>query len=204
MTPIEKNVRVVDEQGHEYEATYIKRAKGLVKNGRARFIDERTICLACPPNKILEDKIMNENIEIINEEIQNAEEEINAAPDKKKYTLDYALMQLEKIQSNLQTLTEKTIDEIKQIDFERPGGNTRAESITSIATGYQKTSDKLIEFYTEIIDKLSVSKTDAAVKNAELRQNKKDFLNFVLECVNAAEEGQALPNFESLWKTMYS
>ena len=39
MIPIEKNIVVVDEQGNEYEATYPKRAKGLVKNGRARFID---------------------------------------------------------------------------------------------------------------------------------------------------------------------
>ena len=60
MTPIEKNIRVVDEQGNEYEATYPKRAKGLVKNGRARFVDEHTICLACPPNQ-LEEK-MTENI----------------------------------------------------------------------------------------------------------------------------------------------
>ena len=35
--PIEKNVIVVDEQGNEYEATYPKRAKGLVKSGRARY-----------------------------------------------------------------------------------------------------------------------------------------------------------------------
>ena len=52
MTPIEKNIIVVDEQGNEYEATYPKRAKGLVKNGRARFIDENTICLACPPENM--------------------------------------------------------------------------------------------------------------------------------------------------------
>ena len=58
MTPIEKNVIVVDELGNEYEATYPKRAKGLVKNGRARFIDDNTICLACPPHTELEDKIM--------------------------------------------------------------------------------------------------------------------------------------------------
>ena len=43
-TPIEKNVIVVDEQGNEYEATYPKRARGLVKNGRARFIGENKIC----------------------------------------------------------------------------------------------------------------------------------------------------------------
>ena len=60
-TPIEKNVIVVDEQGNEYEATYPKRAKGLVKNGRARFVDENKICLACPPNMSLEDRIMEQN-----------------------------------------------------------------------------------------------------------------------------------------------
>lgn len=49
-TPIEKNVRVIDEQGNEYEATYPKRAKGLVKHGRARFLSDNLICLACPPN----------------------------------------------------------------------------------------------------------------------------------------------------------
>jgi hypothetical protein len=45
-----------------YEATYPRRAKGLVKQGRARFIDSRTLCLlteACPPNKPLEDKKMD-------------------------------------------------------------------------------------------------------------------------------------------------
>ncbi len=61
MTPIEKNIIVVDEQGNEYEATYPKRAKGLVKNGRARFVDENKICLACPPDKILEGEKMSNN-----------------------------------------------------------------------------------------------------------------------------------------------
>jgi len=60
MTPIEKNIIVVDEHGNKYEATYPKRAKGLVKNGRARFIDEYTLCLACPPDKS-EDIHMTEN-----------------------------------------------------------------------------------------------------------------------------------------------
>ena len=60
-TPIEKNVIVVDEQGNEYEATYPKRAKGLVKNGRARFVGENKICLACPPDKVMEENEMEEN-----------------------------------------------------------------------------------------------------------------------------------------------
>ena len=60
--PIEKNVIVVDEQGNEYEATYPKRAKGLVKSGRARFVGENKICLACPPDKTEENKMMDNNI----------------------------------------------------------------------------------------------------------------------------------------------
>lgn len=59
-TPIEKNVIVVDEQGNEYEETYPKRAKGLVKNGRARFVGENKICLACSLDKILEKSNMEE------------------------------------------------------------------------------------------------------------------------------------------------
>ena len=56
---------VVDSQGNEYEATYPKRAKGLVKSGRARFVGENKICLACPPKDNLEDKNMENNTNIV-------------------------------------------------------------------------------------------------------------------------------------------
>ena len=62
--PIEKNIRVVDALGNEYEATCPKRAKGLVKQGRAHFISENTSCLACPPKE-------KKNLEDIN--MKNAE-----------------------------------------------------------------------------------------------------------------------------------
>ena len=45
---MEKNIEVVDEAGNVYEPTWPKRAKGLVKHGRARFVSENRICLACP------------------------------------------------------------------------------------------------------------------------------------------------------------
>lgn len=57
-----KVVIVIDEQGNEYESTFPKRAKGLVKSGRARFIGNNKICLVCPPkNIILEEKNMYNN-----------------------------------------------------------------------------------------------------------------------------------------------
>lgn len=58
MIPIAKNILVVDEEGYEYEATWPKRARGLVKNGRARFLSKNKICLACPPWIDMEDNEM--------------------------------------------------------------------------------------------------------------------------------------------------
>ena len=65
VTPIEKNIRVLDELGNEYEATWLKRAKGLVKHGRARFINETTICLCVPPmmNQSEENNMSEHNME---------------------------------------------------------------------------------------------------------------------------------------------
>ena len=81
MKPITKNVIVVDEQGNEYKATYLKRAKGLVKHGRARFISENKICLACPPNINLEDEIVDKNINI-NIDHAKLEEQIKRSLEK--------------------------------------------------------------------------------------------------------------------------
>ncbi len=81
MTPITKNIIVVVEQGNILEATYPKRAKGLVKKGRARFISESMICLACPPKKTEENEMSNtqnkfDNLEIlIDKYVSNRPEE---------------------------------------------------------------------------------------------------------------------------------
>ena len=62
MIPIEKNIIVVDENGTVFESTWLKRANGLVKKGRARWLDEHTICLACPPEQT-EDYEMENNLD---------------------------------------------------------------------------------------------------------------------------------------------
>lgn len=45
MIPIAKNISVVDQNGKLLEPTYPRRAKGLVKNGRAIWVQQTTICL---------------------------------------------------------------------------------------------------------------------------------------------------------------
>ena len=61
-----KTVIVIDEQGNKLESTYPKRAKGLIKIGRAQYVDENTICLVNLPkvNILEEDKMNNNNINL--------------------------------------------------------------------------------------------------------------------------------------------
>lgn len=64
---MEKNVLVTDSSGKPLGLTYPKRAKGLLKRGRAEFLSEHRIRMksSCPAID-LEDIIMNNNIESIN------------------------------------------------------------------------------------------------------------------------------------------
>lgn len=71
-----KNVSVIDENGIVTGSTYPKRASGLVKKGRARWIDADTICL-CAPKK--EEKQMN-LYEVFDNQISKMQEQIKDEP----------------------------------------------------------------------------------------------------------------------------
>ncbi len=153
MTPIEKNVKVVDEKGNILEATYPKRAKGLVKNGRARFVDENTICLACPPNKILEDNKMD------NINIDKTTGLVTETPAS-KYNLEYALEQIERIANDTEHIT-KAIDALETVavnnepTLEQGGANDKvAEAINETVKAREITNQKLIDFYSKMVDEL--------------------------------------------------
>lgn len=175
MIPIEKNIGVVDEQGNEYEATYPKRAKGLVKNGRARFIDENTICLACPPNIELEDKTMSENkkVDSINNNTPNnngtpkevAETMVNlltstAEQRSEKLTMDYLLGKLEEISLGQAFLTD-AISELGKMKSGGPGDvgtQEQAKAIGEIIKAREATNQRLIALYEKMYDDLKPDK----------------------------------------------
>lgn len=153
MTPIEKNVIVVDDTGKVYEATYPKRAKGLVKNGRARFIDEHTICLACPPKNELEDSTMSENKNITTAKTENT------APAKvtsEKFTMDYCLEQIENIRVQTEYLNT-VFAELSKVKAEGPGdtcGQERAKALGDVVRCRETTNQRLITFYEKMYDDL--------------------------------------------------
>lgn len=172
MKPIEKNIIVIDEQGNEYEATYPKRAKGLVKNGRARFIDENTICLACPPDIESEDKNMSENTSMNTVTAP----ETTTAPDK--FSVAYCLEQLEKIQAQTEYLNQ-AIEETSKIpsgdtgDCGSPGdltGAEKARAMSEMVKCRETTNQKLVAFYEKMYDDL-MQKVPAKDRAMEIIEN---------------------------------
>lgn len=145
MIPIAKNIVVVDEQGNYYEATYPKRAKGLVKNGRARFIDENTICLACPPYD-MEDNNMSNNTENMAMETKPTE----------KLTMDYVLGQIEKISTEREYL-HNAISELSKTNSIGPGDvgtQEKAHALGEIVTSREHTNQRLLSLYEKMYDDL--------------------------------------------------
>ena len=153
MTPIEKNIIVVDENGKEYEATYPKRAKGLVKNGRARFINENTICLACPPKNELEDNNMSDNKAQNNQ----TKPQTPAIPEKPtKFTIDYILTMLENITKD-QAHLNAALEKLSKLESKGPGDvgtADLADAIAHVVDSREETNRKLIAFYEKMYDDL--------------------------------------------------
>lgn len=152
--PIAKNVIVVDENGNQYEATYPKRARNLVKNGRARYIDDNKICLACPPSIELEEDEMSETgytkkqvIEMINSlketlnnySTNNAMYTINGVKEFQQYDEDDGIP--------LEYCSDVALEKIK--------------AIKEIQATRENTYNKLLDFYLRLYDELDKEETDA-------------------------------------------
>ena len=152
MIPIEKNILVVDEQGNEYEATWPKRARGLVKSGKARFLSENKICLACPPTIDLEDDEMAD-IEMNNKKV--AENNVATAESGEVIDLAYIFKQVKEIQSQREYLNE-VIDKLSKMsdgdsgEGYSPGnvlGEAKAQALGDVVRCRETTNQQLLNFY---------------------------------------------------------
>ncbi len=141
---MEKNVRVLDENGEEYGSTWPRRARGLVKNGRARFIDENTICLAAPPNCDLEAQNMNEQSGV-------------------EFTIPFIIRQIAAIQADTAYLIE-TIDKLAAMgngdsgETGSPGnlmGEAKAKALGDVVRCRETTNQMLLRLYERMYDDLA-------------------------------------------------
>ena len=163
---MEKNVIVVDEQGNEYEATYPKRAKGLVKKGRARFVEENKICLACPPNENLEDKEMSENTNV------TAQETI--VEKKNEIGLDYIFAEIKALREQTEYLNDaiKSLHCIESVGPGDVGATGKANGIAEVVRCRETTNQQILKFYEKVYgdlhqrEKIQVGEKVALVKSA--------------------------------------
>lgn len=157
MTPITKNIVVLDGEGNKLEATYLKRAKGLVKHGRARFMDENTICLACPPNHNLEGHSMNQDT--IH---QNDKQQTESTQQSPALTMEYLLSQIEKVAAQTDHLHE-AIQALSDMDDGENAegmsvGNTlgpaKAAAIGEVVRCRETTNQQMLRLYEKMYDDL--------------------------------------------------
>ena len=153
---MEKTIRVTDLQGNLLEATYPKRAKGLVKHGRARFTDDHTICLTCPPNRILEEKDMNEQTTalepIMEATVYNHPASLSPAEILEKIAeiqhdnghIYQALSALEKIPINASGVPGAPED---------VSGEAKARAYAEAVLVRETTQQKMLNFYTALYQK---------------------------------------------------
>ena len=200
-----KKIAVIDENGKEYEATYVKRARGLVKSGRARFIDENTICLACPPDnyKLTEDNSMtnteNFNVNLETGEVTVQETENTVKENPSKYNLEYFLEQIEKLTSGYSDGTEKIVWAIVSIQSKSTSREGSGEEVAKAAAeavhSRERTVQRTLDFYFRMVDELK-PKTVTPI------DEKTQFLNWVRDCTAAAGPGVATPDYAKLWNEM--
>ena len=192
MTPIEKNIVVVDECGNEYEATYPKRAKGLVKSSRARFIDENKICLACPPNTELEDKNMSENTTVKQEKKNVAVSEATEQVISKTLTMDYVLGKIEEISAN-QGYLMAAITELGKLKSSGPGDvgtQEQGKAFGEIIKAREATNQRLIALYEKMYDDLKPKQ----ILESERLLMLQTVIESLSEGITPIESSQALQN----------
>lgn len=136
-----KNIEVVDEAGNVYEPTWPKRAKGLVKHGRARFVDENRICLTCPPDKTEETHMSNTSIfgEMTVADILTR---INNIINQTSYIGEVA-----------EAL--KAMGDGDSGDMYSPGnvmGQAKAEALGAIVTSRETTNQQILRLYEKMYD----------------------------------------------------
>lgn len=138
-----KCIAVVDSTGKTYAPTYPKRAKGLVKHGRARFVDENTLCLTCPPDmKTEEARSMNSIFGELT--VADILSHINSISTQIRYIYDAC----------------EALSDMGTGDSGEPGspgnmmGASKADALAEVVRSRETTNQHILRIYEKIYDDL--------------------------------------------------
>lgn len=157
--PITKNIIVLNEAGELLASTYPKRARGLIKNGRARFIDAQTICLLACPSDETEDTDMDYqdpifdglNVEPQEDRHQEGRREAEQPESRQsgipqKPTMQYVLQQIDRILDETAYL-HRAIESIQTMEIQAVGGaptDGRPEALSTIVRERESTNRQIL------------------------------------------------------------
>lgn len=142
MENITNKVTVLDGDGNIIGETYPKRAKGLIKAGRARYIDEATVCLTptapCPRNDT--EVNMNDN------------KNINSS-ETKELNMSYLLSRIEEIAAQNEQLLS-AVKQIVEVVPDSPAGMEQAKAIADAVKSREETNLRLLALYEKMYSDL--------------------------------------------------
>ena len=162
-SPAALKIEVVDSSGKIIGRTYEKRAKGLVKKGRARFTDENRITLL--PSEDAHEYTDTEGYKM--DERMNIE---NISEENSQYTIESVMQCMKKILDDTQYIKD-AIFNVTEIpsgdagDCGSPGdiaGKAKAEAISTIVRERENTNQKLIDFYNKVYNDLKAQQFSAS------------------------------------------
>lgn len=165
-SPAALKIEVVDSSGKIIGRTYEKRAKGLVKKGRARFTDENRITLL--PSEDAHEYTDTEGYKM--DERINTENIENISEENSQYTIESVMQCMKKILDDTQYIKD-AIFNVTEIpsgdagDCGSPGdiaGKAKAEAISTIVREREDTNQKLIDFYNKVYDDLKAQQFSAS------------------------------------------
>ena len=165
-SPASLKIEVVDSSGKIIGRTYEKRAKGLVKKGRARFTDENRITLL--PSEDAHEYTETEGYKM--DERINTENIENISEENGQYTIESVMQCMKKILDDTQYIKD-AIYNVTEIpsgdagDCGSPGdiaGKAKAEAISTIVREREDTNQKLIDFYNKVYNDLKAQQFSAS------------------------------------------
>lgn len=165
-SPASLKIEVVDSSGKIIGRTYEKRAKGLVKKGRARFTDENRITLL--PSEDAHEYTDTEGYKM--DERINTENIENISEENSQYTIESVMQCMKKILDDTQYIKD-AIFNVTEIpsgdagDCGSPGdiaGKAKAETISTIVRERENTNQKLIDFYNKVYNDLKAQQFSAS------------------------------------------
>ena len=149
MIPIEKNIFVIDKDNNQLNKTYPKRAKQLVKNNRAYYVNDQTICLSDQKEETMSNTTYDTILEKIDLIIKENEQLHKSVTEVQQSKLDKnQLRTILKLYKEKEKTNRKMIKELRRIYDDQSGRHVRKNILKtariSVKNGETVDFDKLV------------------------------------------------------------